>query len=77
MPSIMIHFKGKIDASWSEWFQGLSIQPISSDETSMSGEVADNAAIYGILSTMSSLGLTLISCTIVPETCDERGIPIE
>jgi ABC-2 type transport system ATP-binding protein len=64
MPYIEIHFKGSLDASWSDWFQGLLIQPISADETSLSGEVADNSAIYGVLSRMSSLGLTLISLNL-------------
>lgn len=73
MPHIEIHFKGKLDSSWSDWFQGLTIQPVSAEETSLSGDVADNSAVYGILSTMSSLGLTLISCTVLPEVCERRS----
>jgi hypothetical protein len=69
MPFIEIHFKGSLDASWSDWFQGLQIQSISADETCLSGEVADNSAIYGVLSRMSSLGLALISVKLI----DEKG----
>lgn len=75
MPWIAIHCKGGLDASWSDWFQGLTIERVASDQTSLTGEVMDNAAIYGILSTMSSLGLTLISCHVVPERGDEPPSP--
>jgi hypothetical protein len=67
MPHIEIHFKDSIDASWSDWFQGLQIQPVSADETCLSGEVVDNSAVYGVLSRMSSLGLTLISVNLIDE----------
>jgi hypothetical protein len=71
MPYITIHCKGKLDASWSDWFQGLSIEPAGPDETILSGQVADNAAIYGILSALSSLCLTLISCNVQSEEIEE------
>jgi hypothetical protein len=67
MPRIEIHCKGRLDASWSDWFQGLAIERVAPDTTSLTGEVLDNAAIYGVLSTLSSLGLTLISCHVVHE----------
>jgi hypothetical protein len=65
MPFIEIHFKGEIDSNWLDWFQGLTIQAISPSEVCLSSEVADNSAIYGILSTMSSLGITLISVSVI------------
>ncbi len=67
MPKIEIYCRGRLDARWSDWFQGLTIEPVAPDRTSLSGEVPDNAAVYGVLSTMSSLGLTLISCYVKPD----------
>jgi hypothetical protein len=64
MPFIEIHCKGVLDTNWSDWFQGITVQPISSDEICLNSEVSDNSAIYGILSTMSSLGIMLISVSV-------------
>ncbi len=64
MPFIKIHFKGCLGPDLSEWFQGMSSQALSPDESCLSCEVADNSAIYGVLSTLSSLGITLISVDI-------------
>lgn len=64
MPFIEIHFKGRIGPNFSDWFHGLTVQIKSPDESCICGEVPDNSAIYGILSSMSSLGLTLISVSV-------------
>lgn len=75
MPQIEISCKGRLDASWSDWFQGLTIERVAAGRTSLSGEVPDNAAVYGIFSMMSSLGLTLISCHVEPVRGDELPSP--
>ena len=71
MPLIEIHVKGKIDLDLSEWFTGVSIRSISVNETCLYWAAADNSAIYGILSTLCSLDLSLISVTIT----DSDDIP--
>jgi hypothetical protein len=76
MPRLEIHCKGGLDASWSDWFGGLTIERVGANTTFLTGEVMDNAAIYGVLSTMSSLGLTLISCHVVSEWGDEPRSPL-
>jgi hypothetical protein len=60
-----IHVKGKIDPEMTDWFQGISIQPISAEESCLCWQAADNSAIYGILSVLGSLGLSLISVTVI------------
>jgi hypothetical protein len=72
MPDIEIHIKGSLDSDWSDWFDDLSIRQIAVNETVMSGQVADRSAVYGILSRMSSLGLTLISVNCRDEECDPK-----
>lgn len=64
MPRVEIHVKGTIDPGMSEWFQGVSVKPISSEESCLHCDAVDNSAIYGILSTLSSLGITLISVLV-------------
>jgi hypothetical protein len=64
MQFIEIHLKGVGDPCWADWFQDLEIQTLPNNETSIKGEIADNSAIYGILSSVSSLGLSLISITV-------------
>jgi hypothetical protein len=59
-----IHVKGKIDPNLSDWFQGLTVRSIASNEFRLTSEVADSSAIYGILSSLGNLGLTLVSVSV-------------
>jgi hypothetical protein len=61
MQHIEIHFKGRIKQQWSGWFDGLTIRHSNGDETILAGFVADQAALYGIISRLRDLGLPLIS----------------
>lgn len=56
-----IQIKGKLNPNWSEWFEDMQVRENSSGDTILCGCVADRAAVYGILSRLSSLGLTLMS----------------
>ena len=51
---------GKLDQTWSEWFDGFSITFFGT-ETIMVGEVLDQAALFGMLAKLNDLGLPLIS----------------
>ena len=46
---------------WSEWFGGMTITSDETNETILSGQVVDQAALYGILNQIQALGLTLLS----------------
>ncbi len=56
-----IRVEGQLAACWSDWFQGLAIHNDSSGETTLSGPVVDQAALFGVLSKIHALNLTLIS----------------
>ena len=58
---VEIRVKGQIDAHWSSWFEGLTIEHTPCGETAISGEVADHAALYGLLARLRDLGLSLVS----------------
>ena len=63
MQQIEIRVKGEIDRNWSDWMSGLAITHTSRGETVLTGSVRDQAALYGLLSLLSDLGLDLISVT--------------
>ena len=45
----------------SSWFEGLTIAHTNQGETILTGVVADQAALYGLLAKLRDLGLALIS----------------
>lgn len=66
-----IRVKGTLDQKWSDWFNGLSIVPQAGDETLLTGPVADQAALHGILAKIADLGLPLLSVKRVGRGSDE------
>ena len=62
VPAIyQIRVKGNLEQKWSDWFDGFAIEPQSDDETLLTGFVADQAALHGILTKISNLGLPLLT----------------
>jgi hypothetical protein len=61
MQHVEIRVRGRIDEHWSEWFEGLTITHTDQDETVLTGAVADQAALYGLLAKVRDLGLSLLS----------------
>jgi hypothetical protein len=51
---------GVLDQRWTAWFEGLEIHSDNS-QTVISGPVADQAALRGLLNRVCDLGLVLIS----------------
>ncbi len=62
-----IHIKGKLNSSWSEWFEDLQILPAGSGETILCGDLPDRSAVYGVLSRLGSLDIPLVSVL-----CEEK-----
>ena len=56
-----IHIKGQLNPTWSDWFEGMQIMNDSSGGTMICGSLVDKSAVYGVLSRLSILGMTLIS----------------
>jgi len=65
MQSVEIRVKGQIDEHWSGWFEDLTIRHTEQDETILSGIVVDQAELYGLLTKLRNLGLSLISVNSV------------
>jgi hypothetical protein len=64
MLSIQIRVDGRIDESWSEWFQNLKIEHVGSRHTILSGVIKDQAELYGMLARLWNLRLGLISVQV-------------
>jgi len=79
-PVYRIEVTGQLDASWSDWFAGLTVTPPhnTSPFTTITGKV-DQATLRGIVNRLWDLNLTLISVRRIPsipqpgETRSTRG----
>jgi hypothetical protein len=50
-----------LDHGWSDWFEGLTVTLEEDGTTLLSGSVADQAALHGLLKKVRDLGVPLIS----------------
>ncbi len=57
----VIRVEGHLADRWSEWFNGLTIRTDPNDETTLSGWIADQSALLGVLTRIHNLNLILIS----------------
>lgn len=70
-----LRIKGHLDSHWTAWFEGLEITPEESGETLLTGPVADQAALHGLLKKVRDLGLTLVSVRpLDPDQADQSNI---
>ena len=53
--------KGVLDSRWSRWFADLQIIPQPDGNSLLTGPIADQSALYGMISLMRDLGIVLIS----------------
>jgi hypothetical protein len=60
-----IRLKGRLDPRWAAWFDGLGLTHESDGTTIISGLVADQAALHGLLQKVRDIGLPLVSVTQV------------
>ena len=67
-----IKLKGRLEDNWSDWFDQMAIS-FEGGETILSGPVADQAALYGLLIRIRDLNLTLLSVErLEPKQEDKR-----
>jgi hypothetical protein len=60
-----IRLTGRLDAHWAAWFDGLTVSHENDGTTVIRGQVADQAALHGVLQRVRDLGLPLVSVTRV------------
>ena len=56
-----IRVEGQLTPDWSEWFSGLTVSSAEDGDTVLTGALADQAELFGILRQIRDLGLTLVS----------------
>ena len=56
-----IRLKGHLGPRWTDWFEGLTLTPADNGDTLLTGQVADQAALHGLLKKVRDLGMPLIS----------------
>jgi hypothetical protein len=68
-----IRVKGHIGDSWSSWFEGMTIRHEAGGETVLSGPLADEAALHGVLARIRDLGLPLVEMKRREQTMKTDG----
>lgn len=62
-----IRVRGQLDGRWSDWFDGLAIVDGAQGEAILTGPVADQAALHGLLGKIRDMGLPLIAVNRVED----------
>jgi hypothetical protein len=57
-----IRVVGRLDDRWSLWFDGLEIGSDDDGTSTLTGAVADQAQLHGILARLRDVGATLLCC---------------
>jgi hypothetical protein len=68
-----IRLTGHLEPRWASWFDGLTVGRDGDGITVISGLVADQAALHGLLQRVRDLGMPLISVNRV-ERADPQAI---
>lgn len=71
MLHVEIRIKGTIAPHWSDWFESLTVSYVEDNVTKLSGEVLDQAALFGLLARIRDLGLSLLSVNSVESQLNE------
>jgi len=66
-----IKLKGRLDHKWSDWFEQMAIST-EGGETVLTGPVADQAALHGLLIRIRDLNLTLLSVERIKPVQQEK-----
>ncbi len=56
-----IRIKGHLSAQWADWFDGMAITLEDNGDTLLTGPVADQAALFGLIKKVRDLGMPLRS----------------
>ena len=68
-PSLFqIRIEGHLDPQWTGWFSSLTVTLEENGYTLLTGPVADQAALFGLLKKIRDLGMSLVSINRV-EPC--------
>jgi len=75
MLQVEIRAEGHLDEQWSEWLADLKVTHTEQSETILAGRIADQAALYGLITRLRDLGITLISVETRDSSTDQASQP--
>ncbi|MBK8137265.1 MAG: hypothetical protein IPK52_15800 [Chloroflexi bacterium] len=59
--NVEVRIKGSLKADWSDWLDGLVVSNQANEETVLSGQLPDQAALLGLLNRIHGLNLQLLA----------------
>lgn len=62
-----IRVKGHLSPEWADWFDWVVLENLPDGQALLSGWIPDQAALYGILTKIHSLNLTLVAVNCLEE----------
>ena len=75
-----IRIQGHLDQRWISWFDGMALTRDGDGTTLLRGHVADQAALYGLLTKVRDMGLPLVSVTrevVTEDPSDQADQPTQ
>ncbi len=70
-PLYRIRFQGHLHSRWSGWFDGFAVSEQDDGSTLLTGTIADQPALHGLIIKIRDLGLPLLSV----ERIGKDGMP--
>ena len=67
-----IRVRGQLDRGWATYFAGLELAHRGDGTTVLSGPVADQAALHGLLQRLGNLGLPILEVWCLDQTQDRE-----
>lgn len=67
-----IRLAGHLSPQWTDWFDGFAITLEDDGCTQLTGAIADQSALYGLLKKVRDLGMPLLSVMSAPTTHGEQ-----
>lgn len=56
-----IYIKGHLSSDWADWFDGMQMRCLENGEMILSGMLADQSALMGVLNKLNRLNLAILS----------------
>lgn len=73
--SCVVRVRGHLDDHWSDWFGGFTIAPHDDGTSTLTGNVADQAQLHGVLSGLRDIGVELLELRTVDLQQPESVLP--
>jgi len=79
MPTYTIRVRGHLASHWAAWLEGLTITHADDGTTTLHGSLADQSALFGVLTRIHNLNVPLltVTCSGIGDTADTTTVPNE